>query len=549
MKPLALILTIAWLLCAAQVGAQTPEPSSSSAAAPSATEAPRAAAPAPGPPKPRSSTELDRSTPRRTVAGLLRHVEAGELAHAAQYLDLRGLRWGSQTPAEAAQQMARLLTEHVWVKTDDISDVPEGLANDGVDVERIASVRVAGSDIPITLSRVSRGADSIWLVSDQTVAHLSELDTALGMPSWMKPIVPKALEASRFAGMWGWQWLALALALLIGYPLGYVVASAGIGLLLRVANRTATRWDDAALGAARSPARIAFGLLGFTLIARTLGLPGRVEALMGTWVAIPIIVATGWAVMRAVRAVIDVQMVDVDVEEEMRARAVRTHLVILRRLASISIGFVTIAVALMRFELVRDLGVSLLASAGVAGVALGFAAQKSLGAVVAGLQLSIAQPVRLGDAIVWQGQWGTVEEITLTWVRLKLNDERRLIVPVDKFLTEAFENWSMPGTELIGLIEFPVDPTVPVDDLRAELHRLAEGHSAHDGRECLLQVIDLNERAAMVRARVSTSDVSRAFAMRCELREALMEYLRTRDEGRYLARQRWQDVEAAAQAA
>jgi small-conductance mechanosensitive channel len=278
-------------------------------------------------------------------------------------------------------------------------------------------------------------------------------------------------------------------------------------------------------------------------------LPGRVEALMGTWVAIPIIVATGWAVMRAVRAVIDVQMVDVDVEEEMRARAVRTHLVILRRLASISIGFVTIAVALMRFELVRDLGVSLLASAGVAGVALGFAAQKSLGAVVAGLQLSIAQPVRLGDAIVWQGQWGTVEEITLTWVRLKLNDERRLIVPVDKFLTEAFENWSMPGTELIGLIEFPVDPTVPVDDLRAELHRLAEGHSAHDGRECLLQVIDLNERAAMVRARVSTSDVSRAFAMRCELREALMEYLRTRDEGRYLARQRWQDVEAAAQAA
>jgi small-conductance mechanosensitive channel len=193
--------------------------------------------------------------------------------------------------------------------------------------------------------------------------------------------------------------------------------------------------------------------------------------------------------------------------------------------------------------------VSLLASAGVAGVALGFAAQKSLGAVVAGLQLSIAQPVRLGDAIVWQGQWGTVEEITLTWVRLKLNDERRLIVPVDKFLTEAFENWSMPGTELIGLIEFPVDPTVPVDDLRAELHRLAEGHSAHDGRECLLQVIDLNERAAMVRARVSTSDVSRAFAMRCELREALMEYLRTRDEGRYLARQRWQDVEAAAQAA
>lgn len=510
-------------------------------AAPSASAAPQTPARPPAP----AHASIDRSTPRQTVTGLLHAVSAGELARAAQYLELGSLRWGTQTPGEAAAQLAELLTLHVWLHPGSISDVPEGTPEDGVDVERVASIRVAGSDVPITLSRVQRGGEPIWLFSGHIVSRLPELSSELGAPAWVKPLLPESLESSRLWGMWSWQWVALLIALLLGYPLGYAIATLMSAALLRIAARTTTRWDESALHAARPAARMALGLAGFLVLSLSLGLPGRVQDLLGIWVSIPVILATGWAVIAAVRAVIDVYVKAAAVDEEVATRGVRTHLVILRRIATAGLGFVTIAVALTRFDVVRELGISLLASAGVAGVALGFAAQKSLGAAIAGLQLSITQPVRIGDAIIWQGQWGVVEEITLTWVRLKVHDERRLVVPVDKFLNETFENWSMPGTEMIGLVEIPVDPTAPVAKIRAEAERLARAHPTHDGRECLVQLIDVNERCAMLRLRVSTSEVGKLFAMRCELREALMDYLQQLDGGRYLTRQRWESYAQA----
>lgn len=465
------------------------------------------------------------------------------MARAAQYLDLRGLRWGVQTPAQAAAQLGELLTQHVWVYPENLSDVPEGRADDGADVEQIGALRVDGADAPITLSRVQRGGEQLWLFSEQTVGRLPDLYKEVGPPAWIEPLIPKSFASTRFFGMWSWQWLALAVALALGFPLGYLAASAVIVVLSRVAKRTAAVWDDAALAAVRPSLPIAFGLSSVALASQSLGLPGRLAGLLLTAVAIPIILASGWAVMRAVHAIIDAYTTEAADEEEVATRGVRTHLVILRRLTTATIGFVTIAVALTRFETVRDLGLSLLASAGVAGVALGFAAQKSLGAVIAGLQLSITQPVRIGDAIVWQGQWGVVEEITLTWIRMKLFDERRLVVPIDKFLVEPFENWSMPGSELIGVIELAVDPTAPIDALRAELERLAKEHPAHDGRDCRLQLIDVNEQRALVRGRVSTGDIGEAFAMRCDLREAMIDFLHRLDGGRHLPRQRWQAID------
>lgn len=549
MKPNALFVIVVWLLCAGEAFAQTAAPSSSADPAPPASTARPSPAPsasasaAPREPAPRPAyADLDRRTPRQTVSGFLRRVEAGDLGRAAQYLDLRGLRWGVQTPEQAAAQMGELLTQHVWVSVDKLSDLPEGRADDGADVEHIGSLRVDGSDVAITLSRVQRGGQALWLFSEQTVARLPDLYRELGAPTWLEPIVPETFETTRFAGMWSWQWLALLLALVVVVPLGYLAASALIGALLPLAKRTAARWDDAALVAVRPSLRIVFGLAGFAVVSQSLGLPGRVAGLLRTAVAIPIILVSGFAVMRAVHAVIDAYTTESPGKAELETRGVRTHLVILRRLTTATIGLVTIAVALTRFAIVRDLGLSLLASAGVAGVALGFAAQKSLGAVIAGLQLSITQPVRIGDAIVWQGQWGIVEEITLTWVRLKLYDERRLVVPVDKFLVEPFENWSMPGTEMIGTIELAVDPTAPIPKLRAELERLAAEHPAHDGRDCRLQLVDVDERRALLRARVSTADVGEAFTMRCDLREALIAYLHRLDGGRHLPRQRWQDV-------
>lgn len=552
---LRFISLVVVLLCAANVWAQAPSATASAPSEPStaANPAPSDAAPAPSvaesaqpatrPSPPfgrRAQSRLDRSTPRQTVLGLLRAVEDGELTAAAQHLDLQGVQWETQTPGTAAKQLAELLTFHMWLNPDSISDATEGDPADGKDIERIGSVRVRRTDVAITLTRVDRGGQSVWLFSRQTVAQLPELMGALDAPAWLEDWVPDSVESVRVWGMWGWQWLALAVALILGYPIGFFAASLTLALLMRLAGRTSARWDDAALRAVRVPARVALGLGAFFTIALSVGLPGRVTDILRTWVSVPIILTCGWAVMRATRAVIDVFMTSAD---EDSARQVRTHLLILRRVASATIAFVTISLALIRFEIVRDLGLSLLASAGVAGVALGFAAQKSLGAVIAGLQLSITQPVRLGDAIVWQGQWGEVEEITLTWVRLKLFDERRLIVPVEKFLVEPFENWSMPGDEMIGLIEIPIDATAPVEKIRAELQRLADEHPLHDGRDCRLQLMELSAGHAMLRARVSTNNMMETLTMRCELREQLMQFLGDLDDGRYLVRQRWQHLD------
>jgi small-conductance mechanosensitive channel len=491
---------------------------------------------------------VDRSTPRQTVLGLLRAVDDDEPAVAAQYLDLKGVRWGRQTPGEAAKQIADLIRLHMWLNPSAVSDVPKGDPSDGEDVERIGTVRVHGQDVPIMLTRVERRRESYWVFSQQTVSRAPDLLASLGVPEWMDEVVPDALESTRMWGLWGWQWIALVLALVVGYPIGFFVGTAITAMLIRLAQSTPSRWDNEAAAASRRPVRVVLGLFGFVILAHYLGLPGRVTDVLRTWVAVPIILVAGWAFLRATRAALDAVMADAD-EEDARTRGMRTHLLILRRIASATIVFFTIALALTRFAVVRDLGLSLLASAGVAGVALGFAAQKSLGAVIAGLQLSITQPVRLGDAIVWQGQWGTVEEITLTWLRLKLYDERRLVIPVDKFLVEPFENWSMPGDEMIGLIEIPVDPTVPVSKLRNKLEELAKDHPYHDGRECLLQLIELGATSALLRARVSTDEMMHTFSMRCDIREAMIAYLQELEGGRYLTRQRWQELPSSARAA
>jgi small-conductance mechanosensitive channel len=487
---------------------------------------------------------VDRSTPRQTVSGFLHAVAQNDLGRATQYLELRGVQWKSQTPQEAAQQLAAVLQRRVWLQLAAISDHPAGTADDGAEVERIATVEVGGRPVPITLVRTRRGADDVWLFSATTVAQIPDLAEALGTSSWVLELVPDHLENRRFAGLWLWQWIGLVVAFLFGLPLGYLIARFVLAFLLRFAHRTPARWDEALVFAARGPVRFSLTWIAMGLIALSLDLPPSIDRPLRLFVTTPLIVATGWFLVRVIRVSTAEYLQNVPDDQEINTRGLRTQIVILRKIGSVTVGLITFAIALMQFDVVRSVGWSLLASAGVAGVAIGFAAQKSLGAVVAGLQLSITQPIRLGDAVIIQGEWGVVEEITITYVRLQLWDERRLIVPIDKFLTEAFENWSKPGNSMIGIIEIAVDPTAPIALLRSELERLAAEHPAHDGRVCLLQLIDLSERRALLRARVSTSQVDKTFAMRCDIRESLMDFLQKLERGRYLARSRYERVVA-----
>jgi small-conductance mechanosensitive channel len=219
-------------------------------------------------------------------------------------------------------------------------------------------------------------------------------------------------------------------------------------------------------------------------------------------------------------------------------RSTRTNVRILRRIASALIAAVAIVLALLQFEAVRSIGVPFLASAGVAGIVLGLAAQRTLGSLFAGLQLSIAQPIRIGDDVLVENEFGTVEEITLTYVVVKIWDERRLIVPMSRFLEQPFQNWTKMSSELHGTVTLSADFTVPVPAVRAEVDRLLAGNPRWDGRTKAVHVTDAREHTVELRVLVSAKSGGALFELRAELREHLVAWLVRTENGRYLPRTR-----------
>jgi small-conductance mechanosensitive channel len=180
---------------------------------------------------------------------------------------------------------------------------------------------------------------------------------------------------------------------------------------------------------------------------------------------------------------------------------------------------------LLSFPEARQLGASLLASAGVLGIVAGLAAKPLFSNLIAGLQLALAQPIRMDDVLIVKGEWGRVEEITGTYVVIKIWDERRLIVPLTWFIENPFENWTRTGADILGTIFLHVDYATPIEPLRQEAARLVRSFPEWDGRVFAVQVTDADERTIRVRVLVSAGDSGKAFDLRCKLREALIAFL------------------------
>lgn len=215
-----------------------------------------------------------------------------------------------------------------------------------------------------------------------------------------------------------------------------------------------------------------------------------------------------------------------DVADNLRARKVHTQIRILRQMVVVTIAVLAFAVILLSFDSLRRLGAGILASAGLAGIILGLAAQKTLGNLIAGFQIAVTQPIRLDDVVIVDGEWGRVEEITLTYVVVRIWDKRRLIVPISRFVEGTFQNWTRTEAGILGTVFLWVDYRTPVDEVRAALGRIVETSSHWDGEVWRLQVTDATERAVQLRALMSAPDSSSAWELRCEVREQLLEVLR-----------------------
>jgi len=212
--------------------------------------------------------------------------------------------------------------------------------------------------------------------------------------------------------------------------------------------------------------------------------------------------------------------------DNLKERKVQTQLKFIRRLIIAFIVVITIAIVLLSFDNVRKIGAGLLTGVGIGGIIIGFAAQKSLGNLLAGFQIAFTQPIRIDDVLVVEGEWGKVEDITLTYVVLSIWDQRRLILPITYFIEKPFQNWTRTTSEILGTVFLYVDYTCPTDSIRGELDRLLATTDLWDKRVGILQVTDVKERTMELRVLVSARNSSTAFDLRCYVRENLIRFIR-----------------------
>ncbi|RKG77459.1 mechanosensitive ion channel family protein [Corallococcus terminator] len=339
-----------------------------------------------------------------------------------------------------------------------------------------------------------------------------------------------------------WQWLGLAVLLAGAWVLGQLGEALVLRVGARAAGLTKSGWDDELLAAGKGPMRHMLGSLIAATGARLLMLPPPAQGTVDLGARSIIIVASALFLLRfftrAARFLETKVAQSPEGSDVARVRGLRTQLSILRRVVEVAVVLVAASLLLLQFEAVRNVGVSLLASAGLAGLVIGLAAQKSISTLLAGIQLSITQPIRIGDTVIVENEWGWVEEITLTYVVVKVWDLRRLVIPITQFLEKPFQNWSKVSPDILGTAELYVDFRTDVPAVRAELKRILDEESKGlwDGKAHGLQVTDLSERTMKLRALVSASDAGKAFDLRCLVREKLVAFLQAQPHGLPLLR-------------
>ncbi|MGV3509810.1 MAG: mechanosensitive ion channel family protein [Sphingobacteriaceae bacterium] len=245
------------------------------------------------------------------------------------------------------------------------------------------------------------------------------------------------------------------------------------------------------------------------------------------WIEVGLIVTFAGVLVGVIKIVEDViyHKFDYTKQNNLKERKIRTQIQFVRKFVVMIIVLITIAVVLLSFENMRKIGAGLLTGVGVGGIIIGFAAQKSLGNLLAGFQIAFTQPIRIDDVLVVEGEWGRVEEITLTYVVLKIWDQRRLILPINYFIETPFQNWTRTSAELIGSVFIYADHSLPIEPLRKELTRLLGLNKLWDGRVNALQVTDVKTDTIEVRVLVSAKDSGTAFDLRCYIREKLVLFI------------------------
>ena len=361
---------------------------------------------------------------------------------------------------------------------------------------------------------------------------VSSLSVSLPMPPWVEANLPPWMISVTFLGLGLWQWCGLVLFAAVAYLGGVIAQNIGLRIAQSVAQRTRTRWDEEFIALLPGPARYALSLLIFNLLLPLLHLSEAAQANVDLVVQSLLIAIVTWFASRFLTfgaSFLEAHLTRVTPDEHTR-RAVQTQIAVPRAILRVVIIVVGVALILLQFEVVQSIGFSLIGFAGLAGVAAVASAQRLLGNVFAGLQIAFFQPIKIGDTVIVEGEFGWIEDITLTYIVVKIWDLRRLVLPVSYFLERPFQNWTRGATDMLGTVYLYTDYTVPLEEVRAELERILKGTDLWDGKAQGVIVTKLTEKTAELRAMVSASDSGKLWNLRCLVREKFLEWLQSRGQ-------------------
>ncbi|MCA1778482.1 MAG: mechanosensitive ion channel family protein [Xanthomonadaceae bacterium] len=484
--------------------------------------------------------DLARATPRETVSGFLRLTEQNRLDAAAHMLDLGHLDPAEQSSRgpELVRKLNEILDRTAAIDWGSISNRPDALLEAGTsDTPQIGesrrSLRMRVLDLDrrpaeIRLNRVKAAeADPVWLFSAQTVRDIDALHARYG-PGWLERKLPSVLRQEAFMGTRVWEWLVFPLIIgaliVLGIPVrrltGWIGCAVPVG------------WINRAAVGMHTPLTIALmAIVGLVIMSSTMNFSGPFyRILVFTLVGLTIVGLT-FAALRAIDTTLEVAtehfaaLIDDSADHE--KREMYTFIYALRRLVLLAAIVISIALLLTQLRLFDNVGVTLLASAGVITVILGIAGQTVFGNILASLQIAIAKPIRIGDAVEYDGKWAYVESIYFTFLVVRTWDGRRLVIPVQYFISHPFENWSMVDSCVTRSFSLKLDHSAQPDQLREVFDQLVEDEDrAIRDVMTMMVVSDHTEEYQEITFLATASNPSEAWMMHMKLRESMGNWIR-----------------------
>ncbi|QEH31617.1 Miniconductance mechanosensitive channel MscM precursor [Aquisphaera giovannonii] len=492
---------------------------------------------------------LDLGTPQATLEHFIFSCEEGDYASAAHALDLNGIAPGRQAEegASLARQLKEVMDRQVWFRWDEVPDRPDGQLDEASIKKqaegregpqsslRLGTLYIGDVDYEVRLERVKpKDGPSAWVFSPQTVKHIPILHEEFG-ESWVEGYIPEVLKRTRFLKIRLWQWLGFAVLLATGTLLGWLTQK-GLDLL----NRPEWPWVRTVAEALEGPGSLALGLWTFYFLSRKiLGLAGPIVSLIEPLYIAVLVASLIWFLQRLITYISARILNRYSGFNNDEANVLITRIEVVRHILTFAVLVAGTLFILTRFEWFRQVGVMMLASAGVAGLILGVAAQRVLGNVFAGILLALTQPVKSGDAIIFEEDFGWVEEITLTYLVIRTWDRRRLVVPIAHFLDKPIQNWSRRSQQLMLPLTIYADYRVDAQAVREEFERLMEASEEWDRSvPPIFQVTECKEGVVELRGLCSAADPTSSWNLRCRVREGLLAFLQDLEGGLYLPRRR-----------